>query len=421
MKKYLILTFSLLCSLSIVAQVLPSVKYFRHLAYNHVSPHAAIKGIYEISGREAAETSHYAFKYDNQGRIVEILNNHYHTERKHPLASIGAYKTLINYSENVEVRVFYDPNGKRISNDREVFKEVFKMDQKGFRNELTFYNEDDEPMESNWGIAKYQWSRKKKMVIERRFSLQGEQVNVSPYFDFGVTGILYTTSGFPKAYYNLDENLKPVANQDGVVSYQDTYDEKGNHIKYSYRGVKDELVRNQWGFATAVKGYDENGNQMSLSQYDENGELLSERPTLTNVKIVAAKPVSAADTAEIKEMSLGYLVALQQLKPELMKRVMHEKLAKRTVGYDRETKSEQPQETTYDEMIAFAASWNKSGTKFPFNPSNEVVILDIYQRMATVKLISDNWVEYLHLIKLNGKWKIINLLWQHKDASRYRD
>jgi hypothetical protein len=36
-----------------------------------------------------------------------------------------------------------------------------------------------------------------------------------------------------------------------------------------------------------------------------------------------------------------------------------------------------------------------------------------------VKLVSDNWVEYLHLIKLDGKWTLTNLIWQYKDINRY--
>jgi hypothetical protein len=75
--------------------------------------------------------------------------------------------------------------------------------------------------------------------------------------------------------------------------------------------------------------------------------------------------------------------------------------------------------TTRKQMIAFAEDWNKSNSKFPVSPNNQVTILSIYDRIAYVKLISDNWVEYLHLIKLAEKWENINLIWQHKDASRY--
>ncbi len=69
-------------------------------------------------------------------------------------------------------------------------------------------------------------------------------------------------------------------------------------------------------------------------------------------------------------------------------------------------------------MIAFTASWNKSGIKFPTDPEQQVTILYAYQKTASVKLVSDNWYEYLHLAKTNGEWQIVNLLWLYKDARK---
>ena len=128
---------------------------------------------------------------------------------------------------------------------------------------------------------------------------------------------------------------------------------------------------------------------------------------------------SQKDSLEIKRISLGYLIALQELKPDLMNEVMNDSLNKVTLGYSRAHKKEIVTSISRKRMIENAESWNKSNTKFPPKPSNQIIILDIYHRIATVKLYSDNWVEYLHLIKLDDQWSIINLLWQHKDINRY--
>lgn len=394
-------------------------KFYRHLRYNHVSPHVPIIGTHEISRSEAQNTSHYIFRYNERDQLIEIINNHYHSERRHPLASIGAYKTTINYSKTEETRLFFDKNGKRISNDRDVYKEVFSLDKRGNKTQLMFYDLDDQPMESGWNIGKYEWSKHKNMTVEKRYNLKNEPVNFSPYFEFGITGIKYGKSGNPQGHYNLNDALQITNNSIGVASYQDTYDTKGNHVRYTYHDHNNKLTKNQWGFAIGVKEYDENGNHTSLLNYDEADSLTQRRNVPSNIDIEIAKQVSREDSVNIKEVSLGYLVALQELKPDLMKKVMHEQLAKRTVGYDREAKKENIRETTYQQMLDFAVDWNKSGTKFPFDPNNQVTILDIYNRMATVKLFSDNWVEYLHLVKTNGEWQIINLIWLHKDANRY--
>ncbi len=396
-----------------------STEFFRHLRYNHVSPYINLAGTYPIDAKTAETTSHYIFKYDAAHRIIEIINNHYHTERQHPLASLGVYKVEITYSEDTETRIFFDKNEKRITNDRAVYKEVYTFNKKGLKTKLQFFDVENKPMESNWDITEYHWSKRKKLIIEKRYNLKKEPVSLSPYFQFGATGILLDKKGIPKAQYNLDENLKVIVNDKGIASYQDVYDAEGNHVVYSYHDANDNLVTNQWGFAYGEKKYDDIGNYIGLDQFDVEKKRIRGRDIPNNSKIEIAVAASKKDSTEIKILSLGYLVALQELKPSLMNEVMNDSLNKITIGWNRTTKKEYARATTKAQMIDFATTWNKSNTKFPFNPSNNLTILDIYNRIATVKLVSDNWVEYLHLIKQDGTWSIVNLIWQYKDINRY--
>ncbi|MEO9872184.1 nuclear transport factor 2 family protein [Ekhidna sp.] len=394
-------------------------KYFRQISYNHVSPHVEIRGIYEIEKEESVDESHYIFSYDDERRLVEIVNNHYATERRHPLTTLGAYKTVVEYSSNKQTWTYFDKNGNAIENDRQVFKEEFLIDKRGFRYELNFYDAADQPMESMWKISKYTWKKHKNLVIEKRFNVNGDEVNVSPYFPFGTSGIEYTKKGYPKAHHNLDDELNIVNNVHGLASYKDEYDEFGNHKKWSYYDASDKLIKNQWGYAYAIKEYDNKGNLLNWNTYDENDELMQERKMVTNVKVQIPKPATKDDSLEIETVSKGYLESLQNLDSVQMKRVMHQQLAKRTIAYDRRMQTENIRETSYDQMVEFSKSWNKSGNRFPFNPSNKAIILDVYDRIATVKLVSDNWIEYLHLTKIEGEWKITNLLWQHKNINAY--
>ena len=47
----------------------------------------------------------------------------------------------------------------------------------------------------------------------------------------------------------------------------------------------------------------------------------------------------------------------------------------------------------------------------PKQGKKEIIILDIFRNLASVKVLSEKYVDYLHLIKLEEKWKIINALW----------
>lgn len=419
LKNKILLLVGLSISALTLAQNNTTNKYYRHLRYNHVSPYIKLTGIYPISESVAKNTSHYVFSYDANNDLIEITNNHYFTERRHSLASIGAYKTIISHTKTTETRIFLDKNGKRITNDRQVFKEVFTKDKKGNYTKLEFFDVHDQPMESNWEIHQYQWFKKRKMVIEKRFNLKNEPKNLSTYFEFGVTGMKFRKDGTPIANYNLDENYNVVNNSFGTASYQDTYDKNGNHVKYTYHDKDNKLVINQFGLAIGRKEYDAVGNYIKQGHYDTNDKFLRGRDIASNQHIVLSKKASKKDTLEIKRISLGYLIALQELKPTLMKEVMNDSLNKVTVGYSRTLRKEVVTAIPKTRMIENAKNWNKSNTRFPPNPNNQIQILDIYHRIATVKLYSDNWVEYLHLIKLDNKWSIINLLWQHKNTKRY--
>lgn len=411
----------LLCLVISISSFAQNTKYFRHLRYNHISPFIEITGVHPIDSTTASKTSHYIFKFDTLGRIAEIINNHYHTEKVHPLASLGTYKVIFTYKENKEIRTFYDPNNRRITNDRNVYKEIYLTDNNNVKKQLNFYDLNDKPIESNWKIAEYKWQQTEKYIVEKRYNLQKELVNLSPYFEFGITGIIIDTNGVPQGHYNLNEKLEIIDNYYGTASYQDTYDNLGNHIKYTYHNKNNELVMNQWNYAIGEKIYDNLGNNVQLNLYDTKNKIVDARYIYSNVSITESPIATKKDSVEIKKISLGYLEALQQLKPELMDKVLNDNLNKITIGYDRNEMKQIGRATTKAQMIEFAKTWNKTGTRFPFNPENKIKILDIYNRIATIKLISDNWIEYLQLIKLDGNWEIMNLIWQYRDIKMYKE
>ena len=44
----------------------------------------------------------------------------------------------------------------------------------------------------------------------------------------------------------------------------------------------------------------------------------------------------------------------------------------------------------------------------------EVTILDQFENAASVKIVASDWIDYLHLARWNGEWKIVNVLWEPK-------
>lgn len=60
------------------------------------------------------------------------------------------------------------------------------------------------------------------------------------------------------------------------------------------------------------------------------------------------------------------------------------------------------------------------GDNFPANPRKEIQIFDIDGQTVSVKLTTDDWVDLMHLVKLEtGEWKVVNVLWQYHNQSRH--
>jgi hypothetical protein len=107
------------------------------------------------------------------------------------IASLGAYKITFSYDNNKETRLFFDVNDQPMMNMKGVYKEVYSLNDKGFKHGLSFYNMQDQLMESRWNISNYQWFKKNNWVVENRFNLQNEKQPLAPYFDFATTAIEY--------------------------------------------------------------------------------------------------------------------------------------------------------------------------------------------------------------------------------------
>lgn len=133
--------------------------------------------------------------------------------------------------------------------------------------------------------------------------------------------------------------------------------------------------------------------------------------------IFYANSQSAKDSIEIKQAALDYIESQHNLKPAQFERAAHPRMVKRTFWTNKKTQKEYLRETFTDAMILLAETYNMDGDKFPEHPKKEVIILDIYDKTASVKLIADDWIDYMHIIKLNGRWQIVNVLWQFNDSN----
>ena len=127
----------------------------------------------------------------------------------------------------------------------------------------------------------------------------------------------------------------------------------------------------------------------------------------------------ADDRAAIKQAALDYIQSQHLSNKQQMARSLHPELKKRTYWTSKDG-GETVMESDFSSMLRVAETYNRNGDKFPESPRVEIEILDVDQRVASVKLTADDWIDYMHLLRNEqGEWKIINVLWQFHDTSRH--
>ena len=114
----------------------------------------------------------------------------------------------------------------------------------------------------------------------------------------------------------------------------------------------------------------------------------------------------------VRAAVLDYVEGIYEVHPDRIERSVHPSLAK--VGYWRPQDAATYNEgrMAFDELVALAGRWNANGRVDPETAPKEIAIYDVLDQTATVKLSAHWGVDYMHLAKIDGKWMIMNVLWQ---------
>ena len=126
---------------------------------------------------------------------------------------------------------------------------------------------------------------------------------------------------------------------------------------------------------------------------------------------VAAAAQSDAEREAVRQAVLDYVEGVYEVAPERIERSVHPELAKRGFFVKKGETAYSPHTMTYAQLVELAKNYNKNG-RVPKDAPKEVVVFDITDQTASVKLTAVWGIDYMHLAKYDGRWKIINVLWQ---------
>jgi Putative lumazine-binding len=120
-----------------------------------------------------------------------------------------------------------------------------------------------------------------------------------------------------------------------------------------------------------------------------------------------------SDSAAIRTAALDYVEGWYTGNATRMARAVHPELVKRIVVNDTTTRK-----SVLENM---GASVLVNGTRHGYGrktpkerQEKEIVVLDVFGNAATAKSVMADWVDYMHLAKVDGRWMIVNVLWEQK-------
>src|SRR5687768_15777836 len=128
------------------------------------------------------------------------------------------------------------------------------------------------------------------------------------------------------------------------------------------------------------------------------------------VSAQAAPAQSAADSAAIRAAALDYVEGWYTGDAARMERAVHPELAKRIVQTDERGRSRLGQQSALTLIIGTRTA---EGKETPLAQQvKDIHILDIFGNSASVRADMSGWIDYMHLAKWQGRWKIVNVLWE---------
>jgi hypothetical protein len=126
-----------------------------------------------------------------------------------------------------------------------------------------------------------------------------------------------------------------------------------------------------------------------------------------------AEAQTAADTAGIRAAALDYIEGWYTADVPRMTRALHPELAKRIVETDPKSQKSVLSQMGAKELIEYTRKGGGQETPAKRRQA-DVSVLDIYQGAASAKVVAADWIDYLHLARWNGRWVIVNVLWEFK-------
>jgi hypothetical protein len=130
-------------------------------------------------------------------------------------------------------------------------------------------------------------------------------------------------------------------------------------------------------------------------------------------------PASRDDLEAITAVARDYIEGWLDGDESRMRRCLHPDLVKRTIYHDLDSRDWQLGRTADAEMMA---GWTRDGegrTTDADERAFEITIQDAFRHIASVRVLSHPYMDYLHVAKIADRWLIVNVLWELREGDMH--
>ncbi len=132
---------------------------------------------------------------------------------------------------------------------------------------------------------------------------------------------------------------------------------------------------------------------------------------LLAISLAPSPAQSSSEEDAVRAAVLDYVEGVYNVEPARIERSVHPNLTKLGFGKRSEDAAYRSFPMTYEQLVELAGRYNKDGHVASDAPK-EIIVYEVLDQTASVKLVAVWGIDYMHLAKFDGKWKIINVLWQ---------
>ena len=120
---------------------------------------------------------------------------------------------------------------------------------------------------------------------------------------------------------------------------------------------------------------------------------------------------------DITQAAYNYIDTFYKADTTLAYKSVHKDLRKVGWWFDQKKNAySDNSEMSFDSLISLAKSWNAKGERVNAESPRDVIVLEVSDKIAVVKVTAVWGIDYLNMVKTKEGWKSINIVWQSKPA-----